>query len=174
LLFLLLLAGAGGALLSIRGEPSPEGQSLDSAFSVLHSPTEMAHNRDDERSWKNTGLVAPKTHFVNAQLVEERARLWLFSSDRLLCLAQPRGAACAPGVEAIKEGLVLGTFQPPTASDPEPHDFSLEGVVPDDVNQVLVVVGKHIEVVVDVKSNIFAIERDRPVHLKRLLRGYGR
>jgi hypothetical protein len=43
-------------------------------------------------------------------------------------------------------------------------------VVPDDVYRVLLVIGQHRELVTAVKDNVFSVEKDAPVRLKRLLR----
>ena len=86
-----------------------------------------------------------------------------------MCIAQPRGASCAPTEVAIKEGVLLGTFRPPTQRQPIPHDFVLQGVVPDGISKVLVVTGQDRGFVATVKGNSFSVESDEPVRLKRLL-----
>jgi len=59
---------------------------------------------------------------------------------------------------------------PPNKEDPLPHSFVLQGLVSDDVQRVLVLIGTHHRHIVHVRHNVFSVERDQPVHLIRLLR----
>ena len=65
---------------------------------------------------------------------------------------------------------MLGTFRPPTTSVPVAHDYMLQGVVPDGVSKVVVVIGKDRKTFVDIANNVFSIGRDSPVHILRFLR----
>jgi hypothetical protein len=100
---------------------------------------------------------------------QARDPIWVISAGQQLCIAQVRGAACAPKYRARHEGVFLGTFRPPTKRDPALHDFLVQGLVPNGVRQVALVIGTHRTVVIDVKENVFSFERDEPVHVKRLL-----
>lgn len=151
--------------------PAPEHDEVRGSFRIFRSPPEKALSAADRRSFNSLAIAAPNERPEGAQLAVEHGNLWVLSTDRLLCLAQPKGAACAPKRVAIREGVLLGTFQPPTTEHPVPHNFLLQGVVPDDVKKVQVVIGRNHLLIANVKGNVFAVERDQPVHLKRLLRG---
>jgi hypothetical protein len=88
----------------------------------------------------------------------------------LLCLVQPRGTACASKQKATKLGVILGVFRPPNKHHRAPHDFLVQGVVPDGVSHALVVVDHRQYRTIDVKNNYFSVSADKPVHVKRLLR----
>lgn len=75
-----------------------------------------------------------------------------------------------PKYRARHEGVFLGTFRPPTNRDPTLHDFLVQGVVPNDVGRVLLVLGSHRKAIVAVRANVFSFEADEPIHVKSLLR----
>lgn len=166
-----LLLGVVG-LVTLGDSPSaPQRLSMSQSLGILRSPPESMDTRTDKRSFEAAALVEPHAKFEDTQRVDKRHVFWVLTTNQSLCIAQPRGAACAPKRAAVKNGVVLGTFRPPTKRYPIPHDFLLQGVVPDYAKKVLVVIGKGQHLLVDVKGNVFAVERDDPVRLKRLLRG---
>ena len=171
-LFVLLLGGLGFLGSSSHSPPTLERREFHDSFGILRTFPEQAETATDRQSFKSAELVEPRARFKNLQLVARGSnRLWVLSTGQQLCVAQPKGASCAPKKVSIEKGVLLGTFRPPTKRKPFPHNFLLQGVVPDDVEKVLVVIGKDRQLVVDVKRNVFSVERDDPVHLKRLLRG---
>jgi hypothetical protein len=167
--FVLLGAGRLASLSPSDSPPAGQGPRMSESFKLLRSPQELTHTDADRRSFEAASLAGPHVEFEVTQRVAKHDSLWVLATDRLLCVAQPRGAACAPKSAALKHGVPLGTFRPPTADHPVPHDFVLQGVAPDGVRKVLVVIGKDRQFVADVKRNIFSVERDEPVHLKELL-----
>jgi hypothetical protein len=86
----------------------------------------------------------------------------------LLCISEARGAACESWRAASRKGVFLGTFLPPTQNDPRPHAFRLQGLVPDRAQRALLIVGIR-RFVVNVRHNVFSVERNKPIHLIRLL-----
>jgi len=122
------------------------------------------------RSLASAAGVEPHAQFRNAQLAMGERPLWVLTSERSLCIAQPKAASCTAKRRASREGVFLGTFRIPTKRYPSPHNFLLQGLTPDGVDGVLVIVGESRRLVVDVKDNVFAIERDQPVHRLKLLR----
>lgn len=89
---------------------------------------------------------------------------WVFVDDRSVCLAEGhRGSvACTNARRARSEGVTLGTFTPPSARVPRPHDFSVIGLVPDRVQQVVVTVGKR-RLTLAVRRNLFSVSRNSPI-----------
>jgi hypothetical protein len=77
--------------------------------------------------------------------------------------------ACAPKRAAVRAGVFLATFQPPTRSDPKPRDFLVQGLLPNKVRKVIVLVGDHQHRVVVVTHNVMSFEADQPVHVERLI-----
>lgn len=172
LLLATLLMGAIGISLVANSTPpqAPQHQEIGGVFRILRGPPETARSGADRRSLKSLSITAPGESLESAQLAVEHSHLWVLSTERFLCLAQPKGSACTPKNMAIRAGVLLGTFQPPTKEIAAPHNFLLQGLVPDDVRRVQVIIGRDHLRIVNVTSNVFSIERDQPVHLKRLLR----
>lgn len=155
----------------VLGGAKAPPDNLQAVFSVLRTRPETAPRR------VTANLLGMVPHSEANELLARgmlatrmRDSTWVFSTTHQLCLVQMRGSSCAPKYVARHEGVFLGTFRPPTKRDPALHDFLVQGLVPNDVRKVLLVVGSHRKVVVDVKQNVFSFERDRPVHVKRLLR----
>lgn len=117
-------------------------------------------------------MHGPQTLTSEPQLANtEYGHLWIFTTSKhLLCIMQPRGGGCAPVKMAAKRGVYLGVFRPPTKQRPVLHGFLVQGLVPDDVPQVIVTVGKQRTRVVPVRGNVFSVAAEQPVHVKRLLR----
>jgi len=169
---LALASGVAALLLFASSESSPGPQRpISASFRLLRTPSDEPQSSRARQSWRSAAVVAPTARFTDAQLAVATEDLWVVTSNHLLCLAQPRGAACAPKRTAVKEGVFLGTFHPPDSHKPRPHGFLLQGVVPDGVVQVALVVGRHRHLIVDIRVNIFSVERDKPVHLERLIWG---
>lgn len=155
---------------SVTAPAPPEHHGVEDHFSILRSPPEEARSRNARRGLKNLTIL--KAHPLTSKIQlgsRQRGGLWIIPTKRQLCLSQQRGVSCAPKRAAINNGIVLGTFRPPTSTIPAPHDFLVQGLVPDDVKRVLAIVGHHRQVVIDVNHNLFSIERDEPVNVARLL-----
>jgi hypothetical protein len=97
--------------------------------------------------------------------------VWAFRDARSVCIAQgDRGSvACVNADRIAREGLALGTFTPPSKQVPRPHSFVIIGLVPDQIHQALVAVGKQREIL-PVQNNLFSASSDSPILLKRLER----
>jgi hypothetical protein len=169
LAILLFLIG-GIWYVATRSPSSSAGLGYRRAFRFLGAPQETPRSPADKDSVKHVWLVDPHAHPEQTQLVSLHPFLWAVSTERLLCISQPRGAACASKWGAARRGVLLATFQPPTPRQPKPHDFLLQGLVPDDVNEVAVVIGKLQHQRVVVTRNTFSVKRDKPVRLLRLIR----
>lgn len=161
---------AVAAYISLPG-PADSGRSVDAAFGLLRTHQELPRSPADWRSLASATAVEPHAQFANRQLVRGRASLWVLSSGRSMCISQPKAASCAPTEVAEREGVFLGTFTPPTKRRPFPHDFLLQGIVPDGVRQVKLVVGESKQLVANVRGNVISVRRAEPVHVKRLLPG---
>jgi hypothetical protein len=61
-------------------------------------------------------------------------------------------------------------FDPPNARQRNPHNFLVQGLVPNSVSRVLVQVTNRRRVIIDVKENVFSALADKPIHVKQLLR----
>lgn len=169
-LALLLVMVGVGVLASSDSAPVPQRHGLWESFAILRSSPEEALTAADRKSFKSAALVESHGRIESAQRVRNHGSLWVLCAGRHLCIAQPRGAACALENAASRHGVVLGTFLPPTGRHPIPHNFLLQGVVPDDVRKVMVVIGADRQLIARVTGNAFSVERDEPVRLKRLLR----
>jgi hypothetical protein len=146
----------------------PLAQSFGILRSTPDSPTPI------EEGWINSAVrpFGQEGHLLAAHRMRtERGDLWVLPTRRLLCIAQvPHGSAsCVPIRPALTEGVVVGTFDPPNSRIPHPHNFIVHGVVPDDVNQALVVMNHRQHRRVDVKGNSFSVSADKPIHVKELL-----
>jgi hypothetical protein len=89
----------------------------------------------------------------------------------MVCLAQGgRGsAACTSPEDAIENGVTLGAFSPPSATNPRLHDFLVIGLVPDSVALVHITIGRA-DRVVAVHRNMFSIASDtRPIIVHRFV-----
>lgn len=49
------------------------------------------------------------------------------------------------------------------------HNFLVQGLVPDGVRRVLVVIGTHRRAAVGVEENVFSVKAEQPIHVERLL-----
>lgn len=167
-----LVAGAAAGIdaLSAESPSSQRSTNTSQLFEIFGTAAETPRTEADRVSLRNVRLVDSKGVPTNRQLVSQREGLWAVATGHLLCIAQARGAACASQREAYEKGVLLGTFKPPNHRQSKPHDFQLQGLVPDDVEQVLLVVGVRKHLVIDVTHNLFSVERDKPVHLIRLVR----
>jgi hypothetical protein len=173
-LLVLLFAGAVALVVvfsnaASSSPPPTQSHRVREFFALLRSPSVNVRNPAARSSLMSAAFAKPRVRFTHAYLAE-RDGLWVLSSKRWLCIAQAEAVSCAPTTVAIKEGVLLATFRPPTKRFPAPRDFLLQGLVPDDVQQVVVTIGKRRQLILDVKNNVFSVERDQPVHLKRLLR----
>lgn len=139
-------------------------------FRILRTPPEDARVRADLQGLANIHLYAPGAPISDLQLTIVRQHLWVASAGGQLCLAQPKGVACKPKEAATSEGVMLGTFQPPSERIPVPHEFRLQGVFPDNVSHILVVVGKGRRRAIGVHHNIVSMTEAKPIHVERLLR----
>lgn len=170
-----LLAGAlAAALLQALADPPPAAAPHDlrtsNFFAVLRTPPVDVRSRAVEGSLASAAVVEPRSRFTDAHLASEEPELWVLSSHDSICIAQPKAAACAPEDVAIREGVFLGTFLPPTRATPTPHDFLLQGLAPDGVARARVIVGKSRRFTVPIRNNVFSVKRNQPVRVERLLR----
>jgi len=170
LLVLVLLAGAAVVvvLTSTNAPTSRDRYDVKRFFALLRTSPETPQSATDRTNVNNIRVVDPHAQPTKTQLVSRQSGLWVVSTEDLLCISQRRGAACEPPEVAARRGVLLGTFQPPSKRHLKPNAFQLQGLVPDNVNNVLLIVGKR-RLVADVRRNIFSVEQDKPVHLLRLL-----
>jgi len=70
----------------------------------------------------------------------------------------------------MQAGVFLGVFDPPDEYRRDPHNFLVQGVAPDGVERVQVLIDNRRNLTVDVKDNVFSVAADKPIHIKRLLR----
>jgi hypothetical protein len=169
-LLLFSLEGCGETGL---GTSPSQIQRLQDSFSILRTPPETLRGSERARILR-TIAFRPQAITGEQQLAgTSHGRLWIFTTSRhLLCVVQERGGGCAAIKLALKQGVYLGVFRPPTKRRPVLHDFLVQGVVPDGVRQVMVLVGakRPRTRVVPVKDNVFSAGAEQPVHVKRLLR----
>lgn len=171
LLVLLVLAIVGFLRTLSAGPPSsPRSHASVAGFEIFETSREVPHTFTDKASLHNVRLVDPREVPLDRQLASWRRRLWVVSTKHLLCIAQVRGAACASRSEAVQKGVILGTFHPPSPRQPVPNEFQLQGLVPDSVTQVLLLIGNRERQLVDVSHNVFLLKREKPIHLIRLIR----
>lgn len=164
-----LLALSLGAVKVIASHSTEEGPS-DHRDQILEFFGGLQPIRIDRASsLKNVSLVEPRARIEDVARAEGASHFYVAATEKLLCLTQPRGATCARWGIAKQRGLVLGTFEPPTHGHPRPHDFLLQGIAPNGVRHVMVVIGQSHQITVKVENNAFSVKRDRPVRLKRLL-----
>lgn len=151
-------------------ERSSLDKALASSFQIFRTPTETppqaeAHRISGALDTYNASKVA------NIQrAATEQGPLWMFHTARFLCISHTRGMACDREQRAVREGVSLGVFDPPDQHRSGMHNFLVQGIVPNDVKQVLVLINNRRKVILDVKENVFSIAGDRPIHVKRLLR----
>ncbi len=169
-LLLTLMAGCGVTDSEIPS--SSHDSSAQQFFGILRTPPEPLRGIERNRILRTIGFARRQVLGSQPQLVATPyGRIWVFiTSKHLLCIVQSRGGGCAPIKSAVKQGVYLGVFWPPTRRWPLPHGFLVQGVVPDDVERVSVVVGATRTRVVPVKDNVFSAAAEQPVHVKRLLR----
>lgn len=171
LVLCLLLALLGGCGTAEPGTSNSPNQELRRSFRILRTSPEHLRGSERSRILKHLSLDGSQALISEPQrAVTKYGPLWIFpTSKHLLCIAQARGGGCAPVKVARKKGVYLGVFRPPTKQQPVLHDFLVQGVVPDDVKQVVVTVGnRHTRL--SVRRNIFSVKAEQPVHVKRLLR----
>lgn len=177
ILLLVFAVVIAGALVAALGRSSPSApypsadSSLSDSFEILRSPSQDAYSPSARRSLRSAALVEPDARISGFHLAKAASEFWVLPTQRSLCIAQPRGASCVPKKVAVRDGVFLATFRPPTKHFPAPRDFLLQGLVPDGVGRVFILIGKRRRLIVDVKRNAFSVERDQPVHLMRLLDG---
>lgn len=168
----LLLLGCGDLNMSSRQTPRDP---TASAFRVLrtdpeHLPSSLADHI--------ARLLHLPTHAAldNTQLTQtQEGSVWVFLSGEKMCLVQANlgSVSCSTKRRARRQGVTLGTFEPPSEAIPRLHRFLVLGVQPDDVRYISATVGRQPHerrVRVPVRHNIFAIAAERPV----LIRGFGR
>lgn len=171
----LLLAGCGASQLASQSKDEDE-DGIAAAFRMLRTPPErlppsLAHHV--ARLLKTSdGEVEP----VNTQLVRTReGAVWIFLTSQKMCLVQADfgSISCSKKRLARSQGVVLGTFKPPSKDVPRMHEFLVVGALPDDVRYVSATIGRHLRqrhVRVAVRNNVLAIAAEQPV----LVRGFGR
>lgn len=168
----MLLAGCG----ALRLSSSREGEeNIAAAFKVLrtrpeHLSSPLAHHIAQLLK------ASEKAKPVSTQLARTRgASVWIFLTGEKMCLVQANfgSISCLKKRLARSEGVVLGTFKPPSKEVPYMHQFLVLGVMPDDVQYVSAIIGRHLHerhVRVPVRNNVFEISAEQPV----LVRGLGR
>lgn len=118
-------------------------------------------------------LEAPRGTFVGAAAQFVRApetEGWVVKRGAITCLIQaPRGGlVCDSTKSFLKKGIVLGSFDPPTASSGALKNFSVLGVAPDWAEIASLTVG-HISHYVTIKDNIYTLRANAPILLDRLI-----
>lgn len=164
----------GSTQFNSHGSPRlvrPNGE-LSESFSILRTPPETIPSPEEHRVLSAIQMFDPDATLLMTQLGhrDTDGSVWVILTERLMCLTHTRGTACAPAPRAIKEGVVSGVFSPPSRHRSALHEFMVQGVVPNGVRQVLVTVDNRRHLLVDVKRNLFSVERDAPVHVKQLVR----
>lgn len=169
-LLLTLIGGCGGT--GRVGPTSFHQNAIEDYFHILQTPPETVRGREWQRILSSISLGGAQPPTSRPQLAKPgHGDFWVLTASRdLLCIARTSGAACARLKVAAKQGVFLGTFQPPTKQRPAMHEFLVEGVVPDGVQHVSVAVGTNRTRVVPVRGNVFSVSAEQPVHVKRLLR----
>jgi len=169
-LLLALLGGCGNT--GLDAPPPSHIQGLQRSFSILHTPPEQLRGSERKRILRTISFHGSQVMTSEPQLADtEHGHLWIFTTSKhLLCVVQARGGGCAPISLALKQGVYLGVFRPPTKQRPGLHDFLVQGVVPDGVKWVSILVGEHRTRVIPVKENVFSAAAEQPIHVKRLLR----
>jgi hypothetical protein len=169
--FLVLVGVSAAVAVTTSGQSEVAPHSMQDAFSVLRTRSQAPPRQ--LVTVLNDTIARREVHeSVERRMLAHRAgnSIWIFSTAHQLCLAQGRGASCAPKSVARREGVFLGTFRPPTKLEPSLHDFLVQGLVPNGVKRVSVIVGKSHIRTVPVKGNVFSVAAEQPVHVKRLLR----
>jgi hypothetical protein len=167
-----LAAAVFYALTPSRGtkqDSSARDNTLATAFHVFRTPVEdlsQAEARRIRAGLKANGLAgATDTHLA----ATGQGRLWVFTTADHMCISHMRGMACDRKRRATHEGLFLGVFDPPDEDRRDPHNFLVQGIAPDDVGRVQVLIDSRY-LTVDVKENVFSVTANKPIHIKRLLR----
>lgn len=161
----LLVVGCGGSDLPSTAESDKE---VAAVFSVLrgnpeHLPPSLS--RHVARLLKPSERDTP----VNTQRVgTSEGAVWIFLNGPKMCLAQANfgSIACVTKRLARSQGVVLGTFKPPTKQVPRMHKFSVLGVVPDEVRYVAATIGRgshRRRVRIPVRSNAFAVAAEQSI-----------
>ena len=173
----LSIAALAVAIVIASGSSSSELRrpSLDKAlalsFQIFRSPTETLPQVAAHRISKALDDTYNANRASNSQLATTKeGPLWVFHAARFVCISHARGMACDRVRRAMREGVSLGVFDPPDAHRRGMHNFLVQGIVPNDVKQVLVVINNRRQLTLDVNANVFSIAADRPIHVKRLLR----
>jgi hypothetical protein len=144
---------------------------LAASFSIFRTPAETPPQAANQRIKEALDTYKADT-VLNPQLARtEQGPLWIFHTARLVCISHRRGTACSRVYWAIKEGVSLGVFDPPDEHRRDLHNFLVQGIAPDEVARVQVLVNNRRQLTVDIRENVFSIEADNPIHIKRLLRG---
>jgi hypothetical protein len=165
-----LLAGCGALHLSSNREGE---ENIAAAFKVLRTPPEHlppALARHISRLLKASERANP----VNTQLARtSEGSIWIFLTSEKMCLVQANfgSISCSKKRLARSQGVVLGTFKPPSKEVPYLHQFLVLGVMPDDVRYVSATIGRHSHdhhIRRPVRNNVFAIAAEQPVLVRRL------
>ena len=167
---LVLLGGCGGT--DAGSSPSSLSHEAKTYFYILRTPPEELRRAERKHILNTLASNGSQTLASEAQMVDtDHGYLWIVTTSKhVLCIAQSRGVGCAPIKAAVNKGVFLGVFQPPTKQRSGFHDFLVQGVVPDSVKRVVVVIGEARTHTIAVKENVFSVEAEQPVHVKRLLR----
>jgi hypothetical protein len=158
-------------------QPTPTGNGgLSTAlatFSVLQSPAERLPRPLRLHLGRILGhYLHSQFHPTSVQRVRSaNGIMWTFVDGAAVCVAQGgRGSvACSQAGRAESEGVSLGVFTPPSERVPWPHDFLMVGLVPNQIDQVLVTIGRR-QRTIAVHSNMFSASGGSPVLIKRLIR----
>jgi hypothetical protein len=175
-LFALVITALAGAVLFTSDFPDRPKQgsaprdAIAAAFQVFRTPAETPPQEEKRRI--NEGLATYKARRVfDTQLATTaQGPLWIFRTTRFVCISHARGMACAPKRRAMQEGVSLGVFDPPDEHQRGLHNFLVQGIAPDNVSRVQVLINNNRHLTIDVNQGVFSIAADKPIHLKRLLR----
>src|SRR6185436_7146267 len=112
-----VLGGTIGAtaVLAPPNGPAARQYGLVDSYRILRTPAELPRNALDRRILEQGSSDGTIGRVLETQLAPGNpSALWIVATDHQLCLAQKRGAACAPRWVADREGVLVGTFRSPT------------------------------------------------------------
>jgi hypothetical protein len=177
LLLAVLASGCGEGTAGSRIQPPDQSEVgahlIKRTFALMRGPTESLppplHSHLEQ-------LFHRGTRFQFEPSLVQRARTpdgvaWAFLGDDAVCLAQSGygSVACTRVAQASIEGVSLGVFTPPSKHVPRPQDFLMLGLVPDQIQQAVVTIGKRRRTI-PVRNNLFSASGESPILIKRVIR----
>jgi hypothetical protein len=157
-----------------RGKGSPkEGSGVERrllrSFSVLRTPT-SSPPLETQRAMERTveagdfGLVTRFAHEVPTAIFENA---WVVPGTGYICVmaSEPLVAGCNTTAQAIRHGMSVVAITP-SAQGGRRKTYTLFGIAPDGVGQVLVREQAGKQAVVEVHDNVYAFRASRMVYSK--------